>query len=118
MLGQRAKEPDLGPAESSGGPEFLRILGQHLSGGRGSAAEPIAQPTVDGPGGLGGQLLADDRSDQRAVVVCGRAASPRVAQAVGTQLVDQSTQNGVGPPEMGDRPRAVQRPRQGRPYSS
>ena len=74
VLGQVAQVGDLGAREARRAQELG--VGGHDLGGRGRAPlEQAGQPLVDRARGLGGELLADDRAQQRAVGVGGAPAA-------------------------------------------
>src|SRR5258708_13904825 len=60
----------------------------------------VGQPRIDRTGRAGGQLLPDDRSDQRAVVVTGTQPPPRITEGLGPDLVDQLAHHRVGGAQM------------------
>jgi hypothetical protein len=96
VLGERAQERDLRAREPGGGAQGLGVGREQLLGRRLASVEVLEQPAVDRPRGLDGELLADDRAQERPVV---RAAGPAVA-AGRADLAEQAREDRVGGPQV------------------
>jgi hypothetical protein len=103
VLGQRAQVHPLGARETDRA-QLVGVVVEDLLRCRLAAAEAVGQAPVDRGGGLGRELLADDRPHQRAVVVA-LAGLAALAQAVGAVAVDQGAEDRVCSPKVRQRSR-------------
>jgi hypothetical protein len=102
VLGQRAQEHHLRARQPDRRAQRLRVLVEQLLGQRRPVVEQGGQPAVDRPRRRDAQLLADYRTDERAVVVV-RGRPRRIAAKRGrADLVDQARQDGVGAAQVRD----------------
>jgi hypothetical protein len=96
VLGERAQEHDLRARQPDRRAQELGILVQELLRRRRPAIEQPGQPPVDRARRRDAQLLADDRADQRPVVVAGGRARRVALERRRADFVKQPCEDRIG----------------------